>query len=410
MNKRSRILILSQFYPPEYVTAAVLIGQMAEDVAAEGLDVEVLCGWPKEYMAEHGRVPAHETNNGVRIRRLKYVQLPRESRLGRLVNYFTFVLSVVLRWPTLLGYGLIVVYTNPPLLPAIPAALNRLFGQKFVFVCYDLYPELAIRMGAVAKGSAIDRVMGPINRAVYGHAEAVVALGQDMKRYMTESGLARDASRVEIIPNWYDDGPDSYRPLPAERPKAFTVVYSGNMGVCQDMETILDAIRRLRDRADIRFVFTGHGSKVKALKQAVHGEGLEHVRFEGYLQGADFANLLAEAGCFLVSLEAGMEGLALPSKTYSYLAAGRPVLSVMAAEADVSRILLEHDAGFAFANGDGQALADGIAALADAYDRCRGMGANARRLYEEQYRRKLCTAQYGALFRRILAQGDRKGR
>ena len=200
MNKRSRILILSQFYPPEYVTAAVLIGQMAEDVAAEGLDVEVLCGWPKEYMAEHGRVPAHETNNGVRIRRLKYVQLPRESRLGRLVNYFTFVLSVVLRWPTLLGYGLIVVYTNPPLLPAIPAALNRLFGQKFVFVCYDLYPELAIRMGAVAKGSAIDRVMGPINRAVYGHAEAVVALGQDMKRYMTESGLARDASRVEIIP------------------------------------------------------------------------------------------------------------------------------------------------------------------------------------------------------------------
>ncbi len=410
MSKRNRILILSQFYHPEYVTASVLIGQMAEDLAAQGFDVEVLCGRPKEYVEGAGKVPGRETHKGVHIRRARYLQLPRKSRLGRLVNYFTFVASVLLRWPTLLGYGLLVVYTNPPLLPMVPALLNRLFGQRFAFVCYDLYPELAIRMGAVGRGSAIDQVMGPINRAVYGNASAIVALGQDMKRYMATSGLAPHPERIEVIPNWYDDATDVYRPMPAAQPAVFTVVYSGNMGVCQDMETILAAARLLQGRADIRFVFTGHGNKADSLKETAGREGLENLSFDGYLTGERFAALLAGASCFLVSLEAGMEGLAVPSKTYSYLAAGRPVLSIMAEDADVSRILVEREAGLAFANGDGQGLADGIAALADDYERCQRMGRNARALFVQEYRRELCTARYGELFARLLGQGDRKGR
>lgn len=404
MREKSRkILVLSQFFHPEYVTSSVLVTQMAEDLAAAGLDVEALCGMPKEYLEGQVEAPHIEGYKGLLIRRVGYLQLPRQSKAGRLLNYFTFIASVALRWPTLLKYEYIVVYSLPPLLPLIPALLNLFFGRKFVFVCYDLYPDLAIEMKAINRGSAIDRVMRFANRLVYRRASAVITIGGEMKRHMLSSGLASDADRIHVISNWYDGDPDEYEPADqTNKGEAFSVVYSGNMGICQDMDTILKCAEKLRDRKDIRFVFTGHGNKAADLKQEAARLGLENVEFHGYLMGREYTEMLAHADCFVVSLEKGIEGLAVPSKTYSYLAAGRPVLSIMSEDTDISGMLAEYDCGYTLQSGDVDGLAGRILAMASDREALARMGGNARRLYAEQFRREICTGQYVKLMKELL--------
>jgi glycosyltransferase involved in cell wall biosynthesis len=103
-----------------------------------------------------------------------------------------------------------------------------------------------------------------------------------------------------------------------------------------------------------------------------------------------------------------MEGLAVPSKTYSYLAAGRPVAAVISPNTDIARELMEYGAGAVFRNGDAEGLARWLAALAGDRDRVVKMGANARRLFEERYRRETCTGRYAALIGDIL-RAERKG-
>jgi glycosyltransferase involved in cell wall biosynthesis len=397
-----KILVLSQFFYPEYVTASVLVTQMAEDLAAAGLDVEVLCGMPKEYLEGQVRAPLKEQYNGMLVKRVGYLQLSRKSKIGRLLNYFSLIASMALRWTMFLRYEYIIVYSLPPLLPLLPALMNVFFRKKFVFVCYDLYPDLAIEMNAISRGSAIDRVMKFTNRRVYPRASAIVAIGQEMKRYMLSTGLAKVADNIKVIPNWYDGDPGNYHEMEAGAKDVFSIVYSGNMGICQDMDTILKCAENLRDRKDIRFIFTGHGNKAEDLKDKVLNKGMENVEFRGYLMGQEYSDMLSSADCFIVSLEKGMEGLAVPSKSYSYLAAGRPVLAIIDRDTDISRALEQYRCGYTVENGDGAGMTKRLLEMAADRPAMAQMGRNARRLYEEHYRREICTAKYVDLMRELL--------
>jgi glycosyltransferase involved in cell wall biosynthesis len=272
-------------------------------------------------------------------------------------------------------------------------------------------------MGVIGKRGLVSGTMRFTNRLTYGRAEKIVALGEEMKRHMLAAGLARGEDQIEVIPNWYDGDPTLYAPVDAikrgEAPEvAFTVVYSGNMGVCQDMDTIMDCIELLkngrsqkegRSPRSPRFEFAGHGVKLKSLKARAAASGMSSVKFHGFLMGDEFKALMKSADCFIVSLKRGMEGLAVPSKTYSYLAAGRPVAAIIARDTDTARMLLQYDAGAVFDNGDAEGLARWIESLAADRAAQARMGANARKLFEEHYSREICTGKYADLFERILS-------
>jgi glycosyltransferase involved in cell wall biosynthesis len=145
--------------------------------------------------------------------------------------------------------------------------------------------------------------------------------------------------------------------------------------------------------------------KLDPLKEQVEAFGLNCAHFNGYLMGNEFTALMNSADCFIVSLERGMEGLAVPSKTYSYLAAGRPVAAIMTRDTDIAEMLEKYDAGATFENGDAKGLAAWIEALAADRENQARMGENARRLFDEKYRREICTGQYAAMFEKLL-NGD----
>lgn len=402
MKKKKDILFLCQFFYPEYISSAQLPYDTVLALKEAGFSVGALCGYPHEY-SEGGNIPLKEDINSVHIHRLKYIQTGRAGFLGRIINYFSFTLMVLLNIFEIAQYRAVVVYSNPPILPWIASWAKVLFGTKLIFVSYDLYPEVATVTNTLREGNIICRLMEHINRCVYRRADRIVALSSEMKEYILKNRPI-SAEKVTVIPNWYADKGERPRDLTHNRFREtvdgrFVVSYFGNMGTMQDMQTILGAIRELQEE-NIFFLFAGHGNKMEKLKQIVAQEKIPNIAIHNFLHGKDFDDALAISDCAFVSLEKGATGLCVPSKTYSYMMQGIPLLAIMDA-CDIVRDI-EKGAGLWVRNGESEKLAEAIRTLRDDPQRQDQMRKVCRKLYLENYTTEICTKKYVTLFRQLL--------
>ena len=403
MKKTRDILFLCQFFYPEYISSAQLPYDTVRALQDAGFTVDALCGYPHEYL-DGKDIPVREEIDGVRIHRMKYIQTGRAGFLGRLINYFSFTFMVLLNLLEIARYRAVVVYSNPPILPWIASWAKVLFGTKLIFVSYDLYPEVATVTNTLREGNIICRLMNHINKCVYRRADHVVALSSEMKEFILKNRDASDET-VTVIPNWYKDkgaGPEAgednrFREAVAGR---FVVSYFGNMGTMQDMETILGTIRELKEDPGIYFLFAGHGNKMEKLKEIVEQEQISNITIHQFLHGKDFEDALAISDCAFVSLEKGATGLCVPSKTYSYMMQGIPLLAIMD-ECDIVRDI-EKGSGLWVRNGESEKLAEAIRTLRADPEKQKIMRQTCREIYLKNYTTEICTNKYVTLFRGLL--------
>lgn len=399
------ILFLCQFFYPEYVSSATLPFDTAKALKQKGFSVGALCGYPKEYNSTEN-VPVKEVVDKIFIHRLKYVQLKRKSFIGRIVNYFSFTFSVLLHFRELGKYKAIIVYSNPPILPYLAYWAKKIYNTKLVFVAYDLYPEIAVRTGKASESGMVTKVMKFINRNVYKSANCVIALSNEMKGFIVKNRTI-SSKRVVVIPNWYEDilsgnKSDKANNKFAEKYAGKLVVsYFGNMGVCQDMETILKVMQILKNNPQIQFLLAGHGNKMDELKSVIQKKQIQNVDIYGFLLGQDYLDALEISDISIVSLFNGLTGLCVPSKTYGYMSAGCALIAIMG-DSDIVRDIGKKRAGIAVNNGEGQAIADFLLGLVDDRDECRNMGENSRTIFLEKYTKEACTGKYVSLFQKIL--------
>ena len=403
MKKTRDILFLCQFFYPEYISSAQLPYDTVRALKAAGYSVDVLCGYPHEYL-DGKDIPVQEEIDGIRIRRLKYIQTGRAGFLGRLINYFSFTFMVLLHLLGIAKYKAVVVYSNPPILPWIASWAKVLFGTKLVFVAYDLYPEVATVTNTLRDGNIICRLMNHINRCVYRRADSVVALSSEMKEFI-EVNRQISPEKVAVIPNWYKDRGALNRDLTNNAFRStvegkFVVSYFGNMGTMQDMQTILGAIQLLKEEDSIFFLFAGHGNKMEKLKTIVREEGIGNIAIHDFLHGQTFQDALAVSDCAFVSLERGATGLCVPSKTYSYMMQGIPLLAIMD-ECDIVRDIAQ-GAGIWVRNGESAKLAEAIRSLQQDPEKQKSMRQTCREIYLKHYTTEICTQKYVTLFRDLL--------
>lgn len=404
------VLVLSQFFFPEYITSAILPFETAVDLRKKGYSVDVLCGYPKNYNSV-GDVKKKETVQGINIRRINYPNFNKNNFVGRLLNYFAFTMMMFLNIARMRDYKTIIVYSTPPVLPLVPAIASKWYGPKLIFISYDIYPEVAIRMKATEENSMISKMMKIVNGIVFNNVSKVVALSTEMKQFIVENRSIR-SENVNIIPNWANEvsikhKSDVSNPLFKDiNVENKTVIsYFGNMGTAQDMQTILETIRELKDQKDIHFLFAGHGNKMDILREEIQTEKLKNVTIYDFLHGQDFVDAQSISDAFIVSLEKGLDGLCVPSKTYSYMSAGRPIISIMNTDCDISQDLINHNAGFAISNGESKKMAELIESLRDK-ELVAKMSLNCKELFEEKYSRHTVTAKYAILVQKLLEEND----
>jgi len=402
MKNKKDILLLLQFFYPEYISSATLPFDTASKLVKEGFTVDVLCGYPHEYTNDD-RVPRKETVNGIHIKRVKYWHLDKKKALGRIVNFLSLTVSMAFRLFSMRKYKTIVVYSNPPVLPLVAAMASKLFKCKLVFVAYDLYPEVALRTNSLSEGGMVTKLMNFVNKSVYQRANAVVALSSEMKDFIVQNRKI-DADKVHVISNWYED---AYQPEQKKADNRFAslvndrlvVGYFGNMGVAQDMEPVKEAIKHYKDDPEVCFLLSGHGSKHADIEKMIADENIENAYLYGFLQGQDYLDALSISDCAIVSLEKGLTGLSVPSKTYGYMMQGIPVVAIM----DESDIVndVKQGAGYHIPENSSDKLIELIGKLKKNPTDCKEKGIKCREIYCEKYTPQICLERYVTLLNKL---------
>ena len=394
MQKKD-VLFLCQFFYPEYNSSATLPWDTARYLSQSGLTVGAMCGYPREYSNEN-MVPEKEVKDGVSITRLHYFQLERKRKISRLINYFSFTFAVLLHIWEMKRYKSVIVYSNPPILPMAAVLGHLFFGTKIIFVSYDVYPEVAYASGSLAKNGLISKVMQFINKSLFQRASKVIALTDEMKQFLLRSRPELNENNIVVIPNWAHESQTEISKEAFQKfgysSDDFIVSYFGNMGICQDMETLLQAIDLLKDQEHIHFLIAGHGMKMNQLVERT--KNYRNVQVRQFLTGADFQQALSISSCSIVSLENGLKGMCAPSKYYSYLQSGIPVVAVVEEDSYLEKEIREKGIGYSVRIGDGAALKEAVEELVSCKEIRLKMASNAKNLYHEKYAMHIALNKY----------------
>lgn len=365
-----------------------------------------LCGYPKEYNT-FNEVPLKENKDGIEIKRLKYIQLNRNNFIGRLINYFSFVFSVLLKLYEIASYKVVVVYSNPPILPLLSIWAKKLFKTKVIFVSYDLYPEIAVNTNETSKSGILVKIMEYINKRVFKNVDYVVALSNEMKKFIINNREI-ESKKINVIPNWHEDlgepkksGENNF--FYDQYKNKLVVSYFGNMGTCQDIDTILNTIRLLKMIEGVHFLFAGHGNKMKILKDTIYKEKLKNVDVYDFLHGNHYEDALSISSISIISLYKNITGLCVPSKTYSYMQAGIPIIAIMD-HSDIVEDINQNNLGIAVENGESEKLAEYILKLKYNPELIIQMGKNSRKVFLEKYTKEKNTEKYISLIEKIIEE------
>ena len=395
-----RLLILTQFFPPDFAATGQLIEELVKQLGQQGVDASVFTGQPG-YAFATGDAPREEQDGRVRVKRSRLIRLlPSKIRGKKALNGLLFSIRVILHlMRRSRQYDITLVTTAPPFLPVISYIANLLLGMPYVCLLYDLYPDIAIELGIVSKHHPIAAIWRKLNQKVWQQAESIIVLSDSMKQSVV-SHCPEVAHKVSVIHSWANT--DLVVPIEKQHNwfakendlvNPFVVMYSGNMGQCHDIDTILEAAKQLKDEP-VRFVCIGGGAKREPLKAAVAEAGLDSFLFLPYQEKSDLPYSLTACDLSLVSVAVGMERLVAPSKLYPAMAAGRPIAAVCPPTSYLGALLETAQGGAAFDNGEATALADYIRRLQRDRDLAFRLGMSGRSYVQSHFTPSIVARQY----------------
>lgn len=404
-----KIVTLSQHYAPE---PCDLRGHaLGRDLVARGHLVTALCGLPnypygKLYEGYRQRLWTREEMDGVRVFRLPIFPDHSLSTKRRAAHYLSFAASASILGPLLCGRADAMWVYHPPLTVGIPAKwISLLRRVPFVYEIQDLWPDTLIASGVAAESRAIRWLEG-LAAKVYRAASAIVVQSPGFRTKLIERGVP--ANKLVFVPNWADE--DRFRPVPRDPEVGrahglagrFNVMFAGNMGPAQALDSVLVAASLLSDLPDVQMVLVGDGVSYEQLR--ADAEGLSNVRFLGRKPVEEMAGLYAWADVLLIHLrDEPLFRITIPGKTMSYLACGRPILCAVAG--DAAQIVSDARAGVLCPPENPEALAQAIRDLHRMPTEQREeLGANGRSEFLRKYTKQILVDTYERLLADVAAR------
>ena len=402
-----RIWILSDLYYPEQASTGYLLTKTAEGLA-ETYNVNVITG-PASESFRKVSVPRREIHQNVEILRCSGTSFNKNSIRGRLLNLITR--SVAIFWAALWRCkhdDLILVVTNPPLLPFVALLLSYLKRCKFVLLIHDVYPEAVVATEIVKLSSWLIRIGDPLNRLLYNRAARIITLGRDMS-WLAKRKLVHGKDRIRCIPNWADHEivQPMYRqdnPLLKQWGIAhrFVILYAGNLGRTHGIEYLAEAARVLRAYHKIHFVVVGFGAKKQWLETFLDQYQLQNITVLDSLPRSELNDLLNACDVGLISFVPGMAGVSVPSRMYNQMTAGKPLIGVTDTWSELAHVIQEERIGWVVRPGDIAGLVDAIVQAANNPTLCVQMGARAAAATRQKYHLEQANRAYTQLFTELF--------
>jgi glycosyltransferase involved in cell wall biosynthesis len=397
------LLFVNQHYTPDVAATGQCLADLAEHLASDGYDVEVLASRTR-YGAEQVAAPAREVLNGVRVSRVSTTGFGRRTHIGRVVDYASFYVAVLAKLLVGRRYDGVVFLTTPPLISLIGRIARAIRGQRYAIWSMDLHPEAEIAAGMLRDRSLAARVLSWLDARAYRGADFVIDLGAYMQNRVLQKGVP--ASRSHTVNIW--GGRADEAPAIARKPltrnldldERFVVMYSGNAGIVHDFGAIFEAMRALRDDPHIFFLFVGGGPRRLEVESFASREGLTNFAYLDYFPRDMLRHSLSVADVHLISLRQPFVGISVPSKLYGAMASARPILFVGPAHCETADAIRDAGCGITVDPSDGgdaaagQRIADVLRAWADVPSVGEAMGERGRRAFVEQYEHQQSCAAF----------------
>lgn len=356
-----------------------------------------------------GKFFAKENRNGVTVSRTYVYTVPKGSLWRRLLYHASFNVSstlaaVPVRKPD------IVLADAPTLWSGLPLLVKAIFPRiPFIYTVHDIYPDILVRLGML-NNSRLIHFIDRVERFFYGKAAQVSVLSEGFKDNLVRKNVPQD--KITVIPACVDV--EFIRPLPREnqwRKKwgltgKFVILYAGNMGLSQGLDTILQAAQLLAAYPDIAFVFVGDGATRVSTEARAQEEGLMNVTFSPFLPREDVPFVYALADLCLVALKRGIVVESVPSKTYTIMASGRPVIATVDRHTEVGSLLEQTQCGLCVEPENAEALAQSVLRLYKDDELRNEMGQRGRDFVVEHFSRSVASQKYYRLIEQFARQGS----
>jgi len=405
-----RILIYSYNYHPEPIGIAPLMTELAEGLAARGHQVRVITGMPnyperRIYADYRGKLYSTEHCKGVTIQR-SYIWIhPKPGLMARILLDGSFVLTSLLQ--ALKGWRPdVILLTVPPLPVAVPASLlGWFYSCPIVLSLQDILPEAAIHVGLLKNKFAI-RVFEALERYAYRDATAISVITPEFSDNLIKKGVPQP--KLRCIPNWVDT--QFIHPLSPENnlfrtthqlENKFVALYSGNIGLTQGLETVIQAAKQLQPIADIVIVIVGEARSLNRLRTYCQTLSVTNVLLLPFQPREQVPVMLAAADLGLVVQKQNVISFNMPSKIPLLLASGCPIVGSVPLCGTAARTIDRSGGGVVVAAEQPARLAETILSLYHDRDRLKALGQQGRQYALDHYEFSQSLDQYEALFAQL---------
>lgn len=405
MTSTLPVIVLCPHFAPDTAPTGTVMTRIVRELVDRGRTVHVVTSlpWYRSHRIEpgwDGRLVRRETTPWGSITRVHpFPGVDKANLLRRAVGFLAYSALAGVQCLRVGGWGRragVVIAMSPPLTLGLTGWLvSRIRRCPLIFNIQDVFPDAAIETGAITNRRLITAAR-QLERASYRAADAVTVLSDDLR----DNVLAKVAlaGRVHVIPNFVDT--DAIRPAhrltPYRRELGLgdgpVVLYAGNVGFSQSLDLVVDAARAL---PEVSFLVNGDGAARTSLEERT--TDLPNLRFAGYIEPDRLSELLATGDIHVVPLRAGLGRVSVPSKTYSIMAAGRPVVAAVDIGTAVPKILAESGGGIAVPPDDANSFIAALRALVDDPDRCGRLGRAGRAWVEREASPEAVGAAYDTL-------------
>lgn len=405
-----RILLIAPYYSPDLGPSAPLFTMLAEELVKHGYEVIVVTTVPHYPTGQvkssyRGKWVLRSTENGVRVIRIGLPSVKRSTLVLRLLHFLCYQLGA-----TLAGIDLkyeVVIAANPALWVWLPFVHFVVLKHKpSIFSIHDVYPDVGISLG-VFRNRFVTSFVARLERYCLDRCSAVRILSESFRPGLRNLGVCD--SKMNLIYDWVDT--DLIRPMPRDNEFArayglrdrFVILYAGNIGLSQSLENVLIAAEQLLEQPEIHFLFVGDGPGREGLMALADSKNLSNVQFVPFQPRNILPQVLASADVSLVVLRRGIGTGSLPSKTFSILASGRPIIASVDEQSETWCLIQNAQAGLCVEPENPAALVKAILTLKNHPTLGDRLGQNGRIWAERNHSPQAATIQFEELLNRVVA-------
>lgn len=400
-----KVLTFCAYFEPEIAASMYLTLNLLEGMANKNIEVDVFAPTPtrgisKETVKKYKKIK-HEDIYGKKIHINRFAMFQEgKNTIGRAIRYI--LINIAFIWKGMHSNAdVMFVDSTPPTQGVMAALLKKIKKIPIVYNLQDVFPDSMVHAGMTTESSLIWKIGRKIENYTYKNADKIIAISEDMKQNIIKKGVSED--KIIVVPNWVDTS--RVYPIPRNENKLFDkykldrnkfyVSYNGNIGLSQNLDIIIEAAQYFKkNNADVQFVFFGEGAAKDSFIKKIDELHLNNIKVFPFQDYLDIAYVFSVGDVGIIISKGGTAQNSVPSKTWSYMSAGKPIIASFDIDSELSSLIEKIDCGNAIPADNSRALINTIEIMVNQKEKNIIMGNNGRNYVKNELDKTKCVDEY----------------